>query len=91
MNKVHGFRSESDFRLSQTPLICSPAQMELGRQTFDPAGAGALLVTGPQPASARARWPAGRPDPLESASAIGAMIGIPVAIFAVYRTYRGAF
>ncbi len=61
------------------------------RQTFDPAGAGALLVgttAGGVGLGALLGWAAGS-WPL--GTLIGAMLGIPAGIFAVYRRYRGAF
>ena len=66
------------------------AQMEPARQTFDPAGAGALLVTGTAVAigaGALIGWAAG------SASyglLAGAFVGIPLGVFAVYHRYRGS-
>ena len=65
------------------------SQMEQARQTFDPAGAGALLITGTAAgigAGALIGWAAG------SASyglLGGAFVGIPPGVFAVYRRYRG--
>jgi hypothetical protein len=61
------------------------------RQTLDPLNAGGMLlgvlvvcVT----LGALVGWALGS---LGIGFAIGAVIGIPVAIFTVYRTYRGAF
>jgi F0F1-type ATP synthase assembly protein I len=67
------------------------AQMEPARQTFEPAGAGALLITGTAVgigAGALIGWAAG------SASyglLGGALAGVPLGVFAVYRRYRGTF
>ena len=66
------------------------AQMEPARQTFDPAGAGALLVTGTAvgiAAGALIGWAAGS---LSYGLLGGAPAGVPLGVFAVYRRYRGA-
>jgi F0F1-type ATP synthase assembly protein I len=66
--------------------------MEPGpRQTLDPAGAGAVLV-GTTVSSiglgALVGWAAGS---WTIGALIGAVVGIPAAILAVYRRYRGVF
>jgi F0F1-type ATP synthase assembly protein I len=65
------------------------SQMEPPRQTFQPAGAGALLVTGTAAgigAGALIGWAAGSvPYGLLG----GALAGVPLGVFAVYRRYRG--
>jgi F0F1-type ATP synthase assembly protein I len=61
------------------------------RQSFDPAGAGAVLIgttagsvgVGALVGWAVGSWPVG--------ALIGAVVGIPAGIFAVYRRYRGVF
>jgi F0F1-type ATP synthase assembly protein I len=61
------------------------------RQSVHPAGAGAVLLgtTGSCTAAGAligwiaGSWPIG--------ALVGAVVGIPAAIFAVYRRYRGAF
>jgi F0F1-type ATP synthase assembly protein I len=61
------------------------------RQSLDPAGAGAVLVgttvggigLGALIGWAAGSWPMG--------ALVGAVLGIPAAIFAVYRRYRGVF
>jgi F0F1-type ATP synthase assembly protein I len=61
------------------------------RQTFDPAGAGAVLVgttAGSLGLGAIVGWVAGS---WPIGALIGAAVGIPAGIFAVYRRYRGAF
>ena len=66
------------------------AQMEPGRQTFDPAGAGALLITGTAAgigAGALIGWAAGS---LSYGLLGGAVLGVPLGIVTVYRRYRGA-
>jgi F0F1-type ATP synthase assembly protein I len=66
-------------------------QMEPARQTFDPAGAGALLITGTAAGiavGALIGWAAGS---LPYGILAGAFVGIPIGIVAVYRRYRGAF
>jgi F0F1-type ATP synthase assembly protein I len=61
------------------------------RQTFDPAGAGAVLVgttVGSVGLGALVGWVAGA---WPIGALVGAVVGIPAGIFAVYRRYRGAF
>ena len=61
------------------------------RQSFHPAGAGGILlgtmvaciVVGALVGAAVGSWPLGALG--------GAVIGIPLGIFVVYRRYRGAF
>ncbi|HSL63192.1 MAG TPA: hypothetical protein VK874_00925 [Gaiellaceae bacterium] len=66
--------------------------MEPGaRQTLNPAGAGGLLLgtTGAcAGVGALVGWAAGS-WPLGALG--GVIVGIPAAVFAVYRRYRGAF
>jgi hypothetical protein len=65
------------------------AQMEPARQTFDPAGAGALLITGTAAgtgAGALIGWAAGS---IGYGILAGAFVGIPVGIVAVYLRYKG--
>jgi hypothetical protein len=66
--------------------------MERGpRQTFEPAGAGGILigVTAALVAiGALVGWAIGS---LGIGCLVGAVVGIPAGIFAVYRKYRGAF
>jgi F0F1-type ATP synthase assembly protein I len=61
------------------------------RSSFQPAGAGALLLgttVAGIGAGALIGWAAGSP----SLGALGgAMLGIPAGVFAVYRRYRGFF
>ena len=64
-------------------------QMEPARQTFDPAGAGALLVTGTAVgigAGALIGWAAGS---VSYGLLAGAVVGVPLGVFTVYRRYRG--
>jgi hypothetical protein len=65
--------------------------VEPSRATFEPAGAGALLL-GATGASvgvgALAGWAAGS---LGLGILGGAVVGVPLGIFAVYRKYRNAF
>ena len=66
------------------------AQMEPARQTFDPAGAGALLVTGTAAGTAGGAligWAAGS---VGYGLLGGAAVGVPLGIFAVYRRYGKA-
>jgi len=61
------------------------------RPSLDPAGAGAVLAgttaagvgIGALIGWAVGSWPVG--------ALVGAVVGIPAAIFAVYRRYRGVF
>ena len=65
--------------------------MEQSRTSFDPAGAGALLIgaTGAcVGAGALVGWAAGS---VGLGILGGAVVGVPVGIFAVYRRYRDAF
>ena len=67
------------------------AQMEPARQTFEPAGAGALLITGTAVgigAGALIGWAAGSTS---YGLLGGAVAGVPMGVFAVYRRYRGYF
>jgi len=61
------------------------------RSSFEPAGAGALLVgttAAGVGAGALIGWAAGS----ASLGALGgAVVGIPAGVFAVYRRYRGYF
>jgi hypothetical protein len=61
------------------------------RQTLDPLNAGGMLLgvlVVCVALGALVGWAVGS---VGIGFAIGAVIGIPIAIFAVYRTYRGAF
>jgi F0F1-type ATP synthase assembly protein I len=63
--------------------------MQPARQTFDPAGAGALLVTGTAVgigAGALIGWAAGS---VSYGLLAGAVVGVPLGVFTVYRRYRG--
>ena len=71
-------------------MVCSP-RMEPGtRETFNPAGAGGLLLATTAACAgigALVGWAAG-------SAALGALggvvVGIPASIFVVYRRYRGS-
>ena len=61
------------------------------RTSIDPLGAGAMLLgvlVACVALGAVAGWAAGSPA---IGIALGAVIGVPAAITAVYRTYGGAF
>ena len=61
------------------------------RQTFQPAGAGALLASTAVLGIALGGligWAVGA---VGYGLLIGALLGIPAGVFAVYRRYRGAF
>jgi F0F1-type ATP synthase assembly protein I len=61
------------------------------RSTFQPAGAGAILVSGTAVGigvGTLIGWAAGSPG---IGALIGTAVGIPAGIYAVYRRYRGFF
>jgi hypothetical protein len=61
------------------------------RPSFQPAGAGAILVSGTAAgvgAGALVGWAAGS---VGIGALVGAALGIPAGIYAVYRRYRGFF
>ena len=65
-------------------------QMEPARQTFDPAGAGALLVTGTAAgigAGALIGWAAGS---VTYGILAGAVVGVPAGVVGVYLRYKDA-
>lgn len=65
-------------------------QVEPSRATFEPAGAGALLLGATGAAvgvGALVGWAAGS---VGIGILVGAVIGLPLGIFVVYRKYRGA-
>ena len=66
--------------------------MEPGsRQTFEPAGAGGILIGVTAAAvaiGALVGWALGS---FGIGCLIGAVVGIPAGIYSVYRRYRGAF
>ena len=68
------------------------AEMEpASRQSLDPAGAGAVLVGTTAAgigAGALVGWAAGS---WTLGALVGAVLGIPAGVFAVYRRYRDAF
>ena len=71
--------------------MLAPKMEPASRQHFDPAGAGAVLVgttaagigVGALIGWAVGSWTLG--------ALVGAVLGIPAAIFAVYRRYKDAF
>jgi hypothetical protein len=61
------------------------------QSSFQPAAAGALLATGTAigvAGGALVGWAAGS---LGIGILVGALLGVPAGIFAVYRRYRGFF
>jgi hypothetical protein len=61
------------------------------RQTFEPAGAGGILIGVTAAAiviGALIGWAAGS---LGLGALGGAVVGIPAGVYSVYRRYRGAF
>jgi F0F1-type ATP synthase assembly protein I len=69
-----------------------PAHMEpVGRQSFPPVEAGAFLITLTLVAialGALVGWAAGSTG---MGILVGAVLGVPAGVFAVYRRYRGYF
>ncbi len=69
-----------------------PAQMEpAARPSFAPAAAGGVLIGTILACAAIAAlvgWMAGSTG---IGALVGAAVGIPIAVFAVYRRYRGYF
>ncbi len=62
-----------------------------GRQSFEPAGAGAILVSATVLGigiGALVGWAAGSTG---YGVLGGALVGVPAGVFAVYRRYRGYF
>jgi hypothetical protein len=84
------FAKPCGFRLLQS-LLCS-RRMEPSRPpSFQPAGAGALLIgttAGAVGAGALIGWGAGS---AAIGALVGAVVGIPAGIFVVYRRYREYF
>jgi F0F1-type ATP synthase assembly protein I len=61
------------------------------RANFEPAGAGALLITTICVGiglGALVGWAAGA---IAWGAIVGAVVGLPAGVYAVYRRYRGAF
>jgi hypothetical protein len=82
-------RRYKGFEASQA-LVCSRRMEPGARETFNPAGAGGLLLATTAACAgigALLGWAAG-------SAALGALggvvVGIPAAIFVVYRSYRGS-
>jgi F0F1-type ATP synthase assembly protein I len=62
-----------------------------GRQTFEPAGAGAILISTTVlavGAGALVGWTAGS---VGYGVLVGAIVGVPAGVFAVYHRYRRYF
>ena len=72
-------------------MICSPRMQAQSRPSFEPAGAGALLISATAlgiGVGALVGWAAGS---VAYGAIVGAALGVPGGIFAVYRRYRGYF
>jgi F0F1-type ATP synthase assembly protein I len=72
-------------------LLCSRRMQAASQSSFQPAAAGALLATGTAVgigAGALVGWAAGS---VGLGILGGALVGVPVGVFAVYRRYRGFF
>jgi len=77
-------------RVTNSPDMLA-AQMEPARQTFDPAGAGALLVTGTAAGIAGGALIGWATGSLSYGLLAGAAVGVPIGIGAVYYRYKGTF
>ena len=85
----HFPRCQAFFRV--TKLVCWARMEPSARRTLDPAGAGGILLGillaaiffGALIGWALGSWGIG--------ALIGAVAGIPLAVYSVYRRYRGAF
>ena len=72
-------------------MICSSRMEPTARRSFEPAGAGGVLlgtIMACAAIGALVGWAAGSPA---LGALIGAALGIPMGVFAVYRRYRGFF
>lgn len=70
-------------------MLCSRRMDAVTRPSFEPAGAGGLLLGVLLAAIAFGLffgWLAGSPG---IGALIGAVLGIPLAVYTVYRRYRG--
>ena len=88
-NKVGAIPLVDSYSHVTNSLDMLAAQMQPARQTFDPAGAGALLVTGTAVgigAGALIGWAAGS---VSYGLLAGAVAGVPLGVFTVYHRYRG--
>jgi hypothetical protein len=65
--------------------------VEPARQTFDPAGAGALLVTGTAAGIAGGALIGWATGSLSYGLLAGAAFGVPIGIGAVYYRYKDSF
>jgi F0F1-type ATP synthase assembly protein I len=76
---------------ARVALVCSRLMEQAPRPNFQPAGAGAVLLSGTGlgiGAGALVGWAAGS---IGYGILGGAVVGVPVGVYAVYRRYRGAF
>ncbi len=72
-------------------LLCSRRMEPASRQTFEPAGAGGILVgvtLAGIAIGAAIGWAAGS---VGLGILGGAVVGLPVGVYSVYRRYRDAF
>lgn len=72
-------------------LVCSREMEPAPRPTLQPAGAGAILVSGTALGAglgALVGWAVGS---VGIGALIGVALGIPAGIYGVYRRYRGFF
>ena len=61
------------------------------RQTFNPAGAGGLLLATMGACIGGGALVGWALEATDIGLLVGAVVGIPLGVFAVYRRYRGAF
>lgn len=91
MNKVAANRPISAVRRCYKLWYLPPRMQATPRSSFQPAGAGALLLAGVAVGAgvgALVGWAAGS---IGLGLIGGVIIGIPAGVLAVYRRYRGAF
>jgi hypothetical protein len=72
-------------------LVCSLRMEPTTRRSFEPAGAGGVLLgilLAAIALGALIGWAVGSP---EIGALIGAVVGIPLAVYSVYRRYRDSF
>lgn len=87
----HEVGTQAQRTLIQWPRPGMTSAVTAERTSFDPLGAGALLLAVLVVCvglGALVGWAAGS---VGIGIAIGSVIGIPASIFAVYRTYRSSF
>jgi hypothetical protein len=72
-------------------LVCSGRMEPTTRRSFEPAGAGGVLIGVLLAAIALGAFIGWAFNSAGIGALIGAVVGIPLAVYSVYRRYRGAF